>query len=157
MMRNGRGEGKRRVAREPAGSRLTPLRGAHNMRPRKIVDALYIAHLVAEIAPRIAGRTVKRIVPIGPGAIAIAVGGQVERLVLDAGVVAPRIGWEAVGGRAGERGSRSREESLRAGEGASSRIAAAARERLAGRAIERLAQPGGDRWVHVHVEGGWRL
>jgi predicted ribosome quality control (RQC) complex YloA/Tae2 family protein len=114
------------------------------MRPRKIVDALYIAHLVAEIAPRIAGRAIERIVPIGPDAIAIVVGGGAERLVLDAGVVAPRIGWEAA-------------SAARPGEDASTRVAAAARERLAGRAIERLAQPGGDRWVHLHVEGGWRL
>lgn len=115
------------------------------MRARNAVDALYIALLLREIEGRIVGRRIERIESAWNDAIAIAVEGALERLVFDAGAIAPRVGWERV--RSG----------ARAEEIEASRVVGAARGRLLGQAIERIAQPDGDRWVHLHVEGGWRL
>lgn len=110
------------------------------------MDALCITFLVREIGGAVSGGTIERVESAGSDAIAIAIAGAAERLVLDAGTVAPRIGWERGprGGRAGARAD------------AAGAVAAAAAP-LIGRKIERLEQPDGDRWAHVRVEGGWRI
>ncbi len=110
------------------------------------MDALCITFLLREIGGAIAGRTIERIDSAGIDVLIIALEGVAERLVLDAGTVAPRVGWER---RRGARRAAGRAE-------APCPIAAAA-ARLVGRAIERLEQPDSDRWVHARVEGGWRI
>jgi predicted ribosome quality control (RQC) complex YloA/Tae2 family protein len=108
------------------------------------MTALYAGLLVREIKGAVVGRRLDRVDAPEPDVVVLALRGAERSLVLDAGRVAPRIGWE-------ER-PRGRARAAAAEPGGA--LAAIADALLGGRAVANLAQPDGDRWVHVDFGDG---
>jgi predicted ribosome quality control (RQC) complex YloA/Tae2 family protein len=104
------------------------------------MNAIHITCLLREIEGMIVGRRVVTIAQSAADVVLVKLERLHETVVLDAGVDAPRIGWEPV----------------RLPSGAS-RFSASAFTRLAGAVVANLSQPQGDRWVQIAFDNGWRL
>lgn len=101
------------------------------------MNSAFLTHLLREIEPDVVGLRVATISAPEPDVIVVAFARAERALVLDAGIDAPRVGWEAV--RAAPRATR---------------FAATAAARLAGACVARVAQPAGDRWAQFHFDNG---
>ena len=104
------------------------------------MNAIFITLLVREIEGETGGRRVAALAAPEPDVVVMKLERAAKTLVLDAGIDAPRIGWEPA--RLPTRASR---------------FSATALALLAGATVARIEQPAGDRWVHIHFDNGWRL
>ncbi|MFN0151562.1 MAG: NFACT family protein, partial [bacterium] len=104
------------------------------------MNSAFLTLLLREIEADLVGLRVATIAAPEPDVIVVTFARAERALVLDAGIDAPRVGWEAM--RVPPRATR---------------FAATAVARLAGASVMRIAQPFGDRWAQFEFDNGLRL